>query len=411
VGTAIEDRDGRNAMVVKRRLLLVPAVLSLSLVATATPALGAFSPARPDPLAQSGIIRVHDIAVVRRTGGVGPVSAIGWREGSAPGQLYLTFSTNGGRSYRRSSGTFRRFAVLGDARRGMSVDICAGRVWAASVFHRPGDDAGDLDVLLTSRGVTGGGGQAFVTNASVDRTARSVSIACIGNRLLAIAWLETSMGQNRARLMLRSLEPLGQQPSVRHLFPLGSAIPSGGISVDANNEDVHVAWTAGPDRDLFYRRFVVQAGDDPGVEKRTKKRLAQGDIRYPQLGMRGKNVVLAYTDVGQVKARMSANAGVSFGAPDVLISNGRLNKPSRAYSADLSADRIVVETQASRQGELTPVRVQSRDGGDTWDKRSFGNVGVRVGALRKTTQKASLLVEAWQNNAEGTDTLRAQYEH
>jgi len=398
-------------MVGKRRYLLVPAALSLSLVATAMPALGAFSPARPDPLSQSGIVRVHDIAVVRKTGGVGPVSAIGWREGSAPGQLYVTFSTNGGRSYRRSNGTFRRFAVLGDARRGMSVDICAGRVWAASVFHRPGDDADDRDVLLTSRSVTGGGGQAFITNSNIDRTARSVSIACIGNRLLAVAWLETSLGVHRARLMLRSLEPLGQPAKVRHLLPLGRAIPSGGISVDANNDVVHVAWTANVERDLFYRRFLIRSGDDPRVDKGARKRLARGDIRFPQLGMRGQNVVLAYTDAGRVKARISDDGGASFGETDTLVSSGRIRKPSRAYSADLSSGRIVVETQANRKGELTPVRVQSRDGGDTWDKRSFGNVGVRVAALRKTTKRGSLLLEAWQNNAPGADTLRAQYEH
>lgn len=63
-----------------------------------------------------------------------------------------------------------------------------------------------------------------------------------------------------------------------------------------------------------------------------------------------------------------------------------------------SAGRIVVEAQASRQGELTPLRIQSPNGGDTWDKRSFGNVGVRVGALRKTSTQDSVLVEAWQNS-------------
>jgi hypothetical protein len=37
-------------------------------------------------------------------------------------------------------------------------------------------------------------------------------------------------------------------------------------------------------------------------------------------------------------------------------------------------------------------------------------VGARVGALRKDTQTTSILVEAWQNNSSGTDTIRAQYE-
>ena len=201
-------------MVVKRRLLLaIPVAVSLSLLATTAPALGAFSAARPDPLAQSGIIRVHDIAVVRRTGGVGPVVALGWREAANPGQLYLSFSTDGGKSYRRNNGALRRFPVLGIGNRGMSVDVCAGRAWAASIVGYPGDDAGDSDVLLTSRDVNGGGaGQAFVTNANYDRTTRNVSMACVGNRLLAVAWVETSQGTTRAKLLLRSTEPLGRRP-------------------------------------------------------------------------------------------------------------------------------------------------------------------------------------------------------
>jgi hypothetical protein len=65
---------------------------------------------------------------------------------------------------------------------------------------------------------------------------------------------------------------------------------------------------------------------------------------------------------------------------------------------------------ASRQGQQTPKRIQSQNGGASWNDRDFGNDGARIGALRKTTGSKSLLVEAWQNNAPGPDTLRAQYE-
>jgi hypothetical protein len=400
-------------MVVKRRLLLtIPVALAVTLVGTTAPTLGAYSAAKPDPLSQSGIVRVQDIAVVRKTGGVGPVVALGWREAANPGQLYMTFSTDGGRSYRRTNGAFRRFAVLGEGNRGMSVDACAGRIWASSIMPYPGDKARDRDVLLSSRGVRGGGaGQAFVTSANVDRITRSSSIACIGNRLLAIAWVETSGGRNRAKLMIRSLEPLGQTPAVRRVLPLGSAVPSGGISVDASNDAVHVTWTADGDKSLYYKRYLVRSGDDPNIVKRPTRRLAQGDVRWPQIGVRGQRIVLAYTDAGKVLARLSTDGGASFEAADTLVNTGGLRRPSRAYSADIAGDRVVVEAVASKSGDQTPQRIQSRNGGQSWDARPFGNVGARVGVLRKTTGDDSVLIEAWQNNATGVDTLRAQYEH
>lgn len=399
-------------MVVKRRILLaIPVAVSLSLIAATAPAWGAYNAARPDPLSQSGIVRVQDIAVVRKTGGVGPVVALGWREAANPGQLYLSFSTDGGRSYRRNNGNLRRFPVLGIGDRGISVDVCAGRVWAASVLGAPGDAKGDSDVLLTSRGVNGGSaGQAFVTNTTFDRTTRSVSMACIGNRLLAVAWVETSQGATRAKLLLRSTEPLGEKAAVRRVLPLGPAVPSGGISIDATEATVHTSWTGDAARNLYYKRFSIGGGKNPKVTKRGTRRLAEEGIRWPQIGVRGNRIVLAYTDVGQVKARISSNGGATFEEATTLVSSGGRQRPSRAYSADVAGDRIVVEVVARRQGNSTPRRVQSQNGGRSWTDRNFGHDGARVGALRKTSGKKSLLVEAWQNNAPGTDTLRAQYE-
>jgi hypothetical protein len=399
-------------MVVKRRILLaIPAALSVSLIAASAPAWGAYNAARPDPLSQSGIVRVQDIAVVRKTGGVGPVVALGWREAANPGQLYMTFSTDGGRSYRRNNGNLRRFPVLGIGARGMSVDVCAGRVWAASILPAPGDARGDSDVLLTSRGVNGGSaGQAFVTNTSYDRTTRNVSMACVGDRLLAVAWVETSNGVTRAKLLLRSTEPLGEKAAVRRTLPLGTAVAKGGISIDASTNAVHTAWTGDTARNLYYKRFLISGGKNPSVTRGSKRRLADGDIRWPQIGVRGNHVVLAHTDEGKVRARMSHDGGATFDAATTLVNTGGEKRPSRAYSADVAANRVVVEVVASRQGQQTPKRIQSQNGGSTWNDRDFGNDGARIGALRKTTGNKSLLVEAWQNNAPGADTLRAQYE-
>ena len=173
---------------------------------------------------------------------------------------------------------------------------------------------------------------------------------------------------------------------------------------------MHTAWTGDADHNLYYKRFVIGSGTDPTVDQEGHAPSRRCRYPRPQVGVRGGHVVLAYTDVGRVRARMSDTAGATFEAATTPFRPGA-RQASRAYSADVAADRVVVEVVASRNGKQTPRRVQSQDGGATWTDRDFGHDGARIGALRKTTGSKSLLVEAWQNNATGTDTLRAQYEH
>ena len=397
-------------MVVKRRPLLAIAT-ALGLVMTIVgPVIGAYAPAQPDPIAQQDVIRVHDIAVVGKTAGVGPVVAVGWRQAVKPGELFVAFSLDGGQSFLKKNGTMRQFRVAGEGTRGLSLDICGGRIWVGSVVNYPGDDPANKDVLLTSRSMDGEAGQAFLTDTAADRTARSVSVACIGNRLLAIAWIETSFGKARAKLMLRSLERLGEPTRIRRVFGLGEAQPLGGISVDATNDAVHVAWSAGRQQDVLYERFEVAEGADLSVTRHSPDTLAEEDALRPQVAARGQKVVVAFTDAGKVKVVVSENSGARFGEPTVLIRSGSRADPSEAHSVDVSGPRIVVEAAASSGGAFTPQRISTNNSGATWNARSFGHVGARVGALRKTSPSDSLLVEAWQNNDAGVDTLRAQYE-
>jgi hypothetical protein len=138
--------------------------------------------------------------------------------------------------------------------------------------------------------------------------------------------------------------------------------------------------------------------------------MASSDTGRPQVAARGLSTVVAYTDNGKAKARVSADGGITFAPASVVIGTGSVASPSEVHTADVSGARIVIEATASKNGELTPVRVESVDGGATWATRSFGNVGARVGALSKDTQTTSILIEAWQNNSPGSDTIRAQYE-
>jgi hypothetical protein len=397
-------------MVVKRRILLAVATCLALVLTAAAPVLGAYGPSQPDPLVSQDLLRVQDIAVVTKTGGVGPVVAVGWRQAAKPGELFVAFSIDGGRTYLKQNGTMRQFRVAGEGTLGSSLDICGGRIWVGSIVNYPGDDAADKDVLLTSRTMAGQAGQAFLTDAAANRAARQVSVACVGNRLLAVAWVETSFGKQRAKLMIRSLEPLGEPASVRRVFGLGAALPKGGIAVDASTDSVHVAWTAGKKQNVLYEGFLIGDGPDPAITRGGNVNLAGGDALYPQVAARGKKVVVAYTDAGKVKARVSGDTGTIFGEPALVVGTGSRGEPSQAHSVDVSGSRIVVEATASSAGVMTPARIVSNDSGVTWTAREFGHVGARVGALRKTSPTSSLLVEAWQNNDPGVDTLRGQYE-
>ncbi len=66
----------------------------------------------------------------------------------------------------------------------------------------------------------------------------------------------------------------------------------------------------------------------------------------------------------------------------------------------------------TRRACVTPTRLQSTDGGESWGERTFGHIGARMGALLKKKGKAPLLMEAWHNNAPkpSADTFRAKYE-
>ena len=85
-------------MVVKRRLLLAVASALTLVLTAAAPMMAATKEAKPSPLRAASLLRVKDIAANGNTAG-GSIVAIGWHEGSKPGQLYLAFSTDGGPVY------------------------------------------------------------------------------------------------------------------------------------------------------------------------------------------------------------------------------------------------------------------------------------------------------------------------
>ena len=86
--------------------------------------------------------------------------------------------------------SLRSFAVAGIGRLGMAIEICGGSVWMATAAKSRVTPTSDSDVLISRRGISGGASQVFVTAPAATARVQAFDIACVGSRLLAIAWLE-----------------------------------------------------------------------------------------------------------------------------------------------------------------------------------------------------------------------------
>jgi hypothetical protein len=396
-------------MVIRRNIAFaISAALTLAVTAAA-PVAASFEEARPRPLQKDKILRVQDIAANGQTG-EGAIVAVGWRQSSNPARLFLSFSTDGGQDYRRGNGNLRNYPVLGDGRRGMSLSICSSRVWVGSSFRNPSDASGDSDVLLTTRTIGGGAAQRFMTKTAASRKVRDVQVACAGKGLIAVSWLEQSGGISKAKLLIRSTESLTTAPTFRKVFKLGKANYNGGIAVAATSDAVHVAWTKGSKKNLRTKRFLISDGGSVSVAPQAAQTVAFKDTRQPQIAARGERVVVAYTDAGKVKTKLSDDVGATFGRADQLLGAGSLSKPSKVHSVDVVESRIVVEASANNKGKLTPKRIESQNLGSTWTTRDFGHKGARFGAFMREKDAQPLLMEAWHNNGSPKDTVRASYE-
>ena len=397
-------------MVVTRRLLLVVASTLTLVLTSAAPMVALTKEAKPSPLTSGNLVRLKDMAVNGNTS-KGAIAAVGWQEGSKPGKLYLGFSVDGGKDYRNNKGNLRKYRVAGEPALGMGLAICSGRVWAASGYHFSSDKAGDSDVLVISRTIGGGAAQARMTDPSKDRRVRSLSMSCAGSKYIAVAWLNHNGNKATAQVMIRSNDTLGETPSFKKIYNLGLAEFKSGIDVAATSNSVAVAFVR--DGNLQLKRFDVDAAAN-AVDAHPRATVAWKDVKYPRLGARSKRLVVAYTDSGKVRVKMSRDQGATFSKAKTIVSTGGPRNPSKAWSIDVAGDRLVATAGAysKTSSKVTPQRLTSSTFGENWSKRSFGNIGTRKAALMKKKNKDVLLIEAWHNNAPKgfADTLRARYE-
>ena len=398
-------------MVVHRTILLaVAAALALVLTAAA-PMVGATRKAKPSPLQAGNLLRVKDIAANGNTG-KGQIVAVGWHEASKPGRLYLAFSRDGGSDYRRTNGRLRKYPVVGDPKLGLSLAICANRVWAGTAYRRATDRRGDSDVLLTSRTIGGGAAQALMTKTSDDRRVRDVTVSCVGNQYVAVGWLnKNGNDKTTARVMIRSVEPLGTPPSFKKVYNLGLAEFKSGLDVAATPTSAAVTFVR--DGNLRLKRFEVDRSSPGAITVEPLKTIAWKDVKHPQMAAKWNRLVVAYTDRGKLRAKVSRDQGQTLSSPMTLARTGGVRNPSKAQSIDVVGDRIVTTAKVYRKATgYQPQRIASSTFGESWSTRAFGNDGARRAALLKSKGQAPVLVESWHNNAPrgSRDTLRARYE-
>ncbi len=288
-------------MVVKRRLLLAVASALTLVLTAAAPMMGASKRGHADsaaggrPAAPQGHGRQRHHQQGRHRGR--GLARVQQARSAVPGLQHQRW-----RDYSRTNGNLRRYPIVGDPQLGISLDICAGRVWVASGYRSPSDKAGDSDVFLTSRTIGGGAAQALMTSTADDRRVRDVTVSCVGNDLIAIGWLEKTGNKSTAQLMLRSLEPLGTTPSFKETYNLGAAELKSGLDVAATPSSVAVAFVR--DGDLRLKRFDI--GDGPSHQQPARSRPSPGTTSAdPVMDARGKRLVVTYSDAGKVRLRTS----------------------------------------------------------------------------------------------------------
>jgi hypothetical protein len=265
---------------------------------------------------------------------------------------------------------------------------------------------------MTSRTIGGGAAQALMTNTSVNRRVRDVTVSCVGNQYLAIGWLnKNGKGKTTARLMIRSVEALGTPPAFKEVYNLGVAEFKSGLDVAATPDSAAVSFVR--NGRLRLKRFGVDRSTPGAISGEPLKTIVWKTVKHPQMVAKWQRLVVAYSQRGKIRAKVSKDRGETFSSPTTLVRTGGARNPSKAQSIAVVGDRIVATARVySKAAGFKPQRVASSDFGETWTRRTFGNNGARRAALLKQKGQPPLLMETWHNNAPrgSRDTLRARYE-
>lgn len=382
--------------------LVAVAIAALAIPALAGPAAAGFGPTRTLRTADS--VFLQDVAA--KGSGIGVV----WEElASGTPVVRYRMSQDRGASWTAT----RR---LDDRpNRDPEAAVCQGTLWVASKLRLDGDPPGEWDVVVDGKDLDGSGEAGYlITDSFVSLTVRDPSIACIGDRFLAVTWLEKVTGEGW-HAWLRVFDP---NPPIAPIVPagtfettidLGPAARDVHPSMDATNDRLVVAWGQGGD--LRFKRFDVAPGGSVALSGSATQTLASDPGWTTAVAVAGSRVVLAYSRNNDLFTRRSTDGGASFSSP-VKRLDGEPTCCFVAYpeSVDIVGSRVLL-LAGKAYGDLDAFveewRFRSTDGGASFTKKKVGEQGARMGAWSGSA-RAPRAVEAWDDwtDHEGDNHLR-----
>ena len=255
----------------------------------------------------------------------------GWTEAAAG---YVRWSVDGGDGFDATHQL--------DARptKGMAVDTCDGWAWAAATLRTTASPPHQWHVALNGWVLSGPSYErSQITHGGVSR---DVDLACVGDRRLALAYLQKVSGHWRLKVFSRTASRTFGDDPPDQAFDLGVVASPGGLAIAATNDRVYVTWFAAGAQHL--KRFDVAAGPHAMLSARPTQLLSDHGYQFtPKIAADGSRVVIAWTDHADLVARVSTNGGTAWGPRRILED---MPFPSEVGSwptnADIDGSRIIV---------------------------------------------------------------------
>ncbi len=378
-------------------------IASLACVAIAAPVSADFGPTQV--LRKADSVLLQDVAA--RGSGVGVV----WQEEPAGGPaIMVRISQDGGATFAP------RVRLDGRPNRSASAAICAGTLWVASELHVPGEPADRWDIVVDGRSLDGTITSGhLLTDPYASVTARDPAIACVGNRFLAVVWLEKLAGAPwHARLSVfdptPSIEPALPSSGAEEVrLDLGTGMRAVEPAVDATNGRVVAAW--GRSGKTVLQRFSVAPGAGVSLSASARQAIDLDPDYSVKVAIAGQRVVVAYTRDNDLYTRRSTNGGSSFsGRVKRIDGDATCCFVGYPNSLDIVGARVLL-LAGKAYGDVDVYteqwRFRSADGGATFSRRKVGTKGERMGAYRGSAA-APRIVEAWDDwtDWEGPNRIR-----
>jgi hypothetical protein len=366
-------------------------VLGVAFALGGSAAMASFGPER--------VLRTAPEGTVVRVGGMDSSLfglAVAWDErGGGSARAYLRLRPQGE--------AFGPSVALRGGRpaRDPRVAACPDFLFAVSTWPRPG---GGTKVGLDVRPQGSAADLFSPGHRALGRGSRP-DVACDGSRMAA-AWFGEG---GRVRFHVQFFTDADSCPDGCRFAvagDLGPGSPKDGLSISTWRRGFIVAWKQGAR--LLVRRLVVGFNHTVGLVVKPQAPLTvlnTAAARFPLLAGERGTVALAYHWRGEVRVRVSDDAGRSFGPARVLRKAPCANCGivPRPLSLDLDGDRVLVEALTGIGSP--PVRgtigFVSTDVGRTWSVTSRHRNAAKVGAL-----SGSRVAEAWDGRYLNGRSLR-----